>query len=63
MDIGYCCKPGLKAPGMEKINPVDIGAYFMDFIIDSWQFIEYSDLFSLIYILNLLYAMKDLRFG
>ena len=34
VDIGYCRKPGLKAPGMEEINPVDIGTYFMYFIID-----------------------------
>ena len=34
VDIGYCRKLGLKAPGMEKINPVDVGTYFMDFIID-----------------------------
>ena len=34
VNIGYCRKPGLKAPGMEEINPVDIGTYFMYFIID-----------------------------
>lgn len=63
MDIGNCRKPGLEAPCMEKIDPVDIGTYLVDFIIDSWQFIVYSDLFTLNYILNWLYAMKDLRFG
>lgn len=46
-----------------KIDPVDVGTYLVDFIIDSWQFIVYSDLFTLNYILNLLYTMKDLRFG
>ena len=56
-------KLGLKAPCMEKIDPVDVGTYLVDFIIDSWQFIVYSDLFTLNYILNWLYAMKDLRFG
>lgn len=46
-----------------KIDPVDVRTYFVDFIIDSWQFIVCSDLFTLNYILNWLYAMKDLRFG
>ena len=63
MDIGNCRKPGLEAPCMEKIDPVDVGTYLVDFIFDSWLFIVCSDLFTLNYILNWLYAMKDLRFG
>ncbi len=33
MDVGNSRKVGLEAPGMEKINPVDIRGYFMNFII------------------------------
>ena len=30
MNVGYRCKAGLESPGMEEVEPVHVGSYFVD---------------------------------